>query len=232
MTTLDKLNGWGNLKPGTVISPTPDVLFKRIKLSRFDQKQEDEQYGITTDETKETNTKPAPKPKNKAQAVNDISRFYLVVGKVLTCKNHPDADSLYVEDIDIGGPKPIQVVSGLAKFIPLDQMIGRLVVIVKNMKLTKIRGVNSEGMVIAAKNDPGTELELATPPAGARPGERIRFEGYGEDSVADQLNKNIIEKVKADLKTNGSCVATYKGVPFNTSAGHCTVATLKDAQLG
>jgi len=110
-------------------------------------------------------------------------------------------------------------------------MTGRLVVVVKNMKTCKFRGVTSEGMVIAAGNEEGTVVELVSPPAGTLPGERVKFAGYPDDSTADVLNKNIIDKVKADLKTNSACVATYKGVPFTTTAGVCTVATLKDSQL-
>lgn len=163
MTTLDKLNGWGNLKPGTPIDQTKDVLFKRIQPTRNDQKESGQK--VTT-------------VKAKGPVPNDVSRFNLVVGKILACKKHPDAEHLYVEEIDIG-EKKIQVVSGLAKYIPLDQMTGRLVVVVKNMKVASLRGVQSEGMVIAASSE--TKVELVTPPDGARPGERIKFEGYPED---------------------------------------------------
>jgi len=233
MTTFDKLNGWGNLKSETTITPTKEVLFKRIQLSRFDQKQDGAEGG---DSPQQEGKVDKPKQPAKAKAnpkglvCNDVSRWNLVVGKIITCKNHPDAENLYVEEIDIGDKK-IQVVSGLAKHIPLHQMVGRLVVIVKNMKATTLRGALSEGMVIAAIGANDT-VELVTPPNGAHPGERIKFAGYPDDNVADVLNKNIIEKVKAHLKTNSTCVATYKDVPFVTSSGVCTVATLANAQLG
>lgn len=213
MTTLDKLHGWGNLKPGTPVNQLQDYLFTRIQENRFDKE-------------KEKGKNEPPKP------VNDISRWHLVVGKILTCNKHPEAEFLYVEDIDVGGPKPLQVVSGLAKYIPLEQMPGRLVVVVKNMKPAKLRKVLSEGMVIAANNEGPTVVELVTPPAGSVPGERVKFEGYSENNASDVLNNNVISKVKEYLKTDSDCVATYKGVPFTTSAGVCKVQTLKDSPLG
>jgi len=213
MTTLDKLHGWGNLKHGTPVNQLGDYLFTRIQGSRFDKEKE--------------------KGKNEpSKPVNDISRWHLVVGKILTAKKHPEAEFLYVEDIDVGGAKPLQVVSGLAKYIPLEEMAGRLVVVVKNMKSTKLRKVQSEGMVIAANNEDFTVVELVTPPAGSVPGERVKFAGYSDDNTLDQLNNNVISKVKEHLKTDSDCVAIYKGVPFTTSAGVCKVKTLKDAQLG
>ncbi len=64
-------------------------------------------------------------------------------------QHHPQADHLYVEEIDVGEEKPRVVCSGLAKYIPVDQMDQRLVVVVCNMKPTKFRGVLSEAMVLA-----------------------------------------------------------------------------------
>lgn len=62
---------------------------------------------------------------------------------------------------------------------------------------------------------------------GASLGERVTFEGYSGDPD-EQLNpkKRIFESVAPDLLTNESCIATYKGVPFMTKAGPCTVASI------
>lgn len=61
---------------------------------------------------------------------------------------HPNADSLYVEEIDLGEPSgPRQVVSGLVKFVPEERMAGRRVLVVCNLKPAKMRDVMSYGMV-------------------------------------------------------------------------------------
>jgi methionine--tRNA ligase beta chain len=81
--------------------------------------------------------------------VVDVSRIDFRVGKIVDCKKHPDAERLYVEQIDLGEEKPRTIVSGLADFVPLDQMQGRMVVVVCNLKPSKLKGIESQGMVIA-----------------------------------------------------------------------------------
>lgn len=63
---------------------------------------------------------------------------------------HPEADSLYVEKIDLGEEKPRTIVSGLVNFIPIEQMQDRMVVVLCNLKAAKMRGIESQGMVLCA----------------------------------------------------------------------------------
>lgn len=56
------------------------------------------------------------------EAKVDVSRLDLRVGRIITAQKHPDADTLYVEQVDVGEPSPRTVVSGLVKHIPLDQV--------------------------------------------------------------------------------------------------------------
>jgi len=64
----------------------------------------------------------------------DVSRLNLRVGKILEVRKHPGADSLYLEKIDIGEEKPRNVVSGLVKFMTVEEMQDRLIIVVANMK--------------------------------------------------------------------------------------------------
>nr|CAH7756022.1 unnamed protein product [Callosobruchus chinensis] len=63
---------------------------------------------------------------------------------------HPEADALYVEKIDLGEEKPRTIVSGLVNFIPIEEMQNRMVVVLCNLKPAKMRGVESQGMVLCA----------------------------------------------------------------------------------
>ncbi|CAL1284262.1 unnamed protein product, partial [Larinioides sclopetarius] len=64
---------------------------------------------------------------------------------------HPDADSLYVSKVDLGDPSgPRTVVSGLAKIIPMEELENRLVVALCNLKPAKMRGVESQAMILCA----------------------------------------------------------------------------------
>lgn len=86
------------------------------------------------------------------QAGDEItpSRLDIRVGRIVEVSRHPDADSLYVEKIDLGEENPRTVVSGLVKFVPIEQMKDRLVVVLCNLKPAKMRGVESAGMVLCA----------------------------------------------------------------------------------
>lgn len=73
------------------------------------------------------------------------------MGKIVEVQKHPDADSLYVEKIDLGEPNgPRTIVSGLVNFVPLHEMENRMVVVLANLKAANLRGISSHGMVLCA----------------------------------------------------------------------------------
>lgn len=86
------------------------------------------------------------------QANDEIvpSRLDIRVGKIVEVSRHPDADALYVEKIDLGEETPRTIVSGLVNFIPIEEMKDRMVVVLCNLKAAKMRGVESQGMVLCA----------------------------------------------------------------------------------
>jgi methionine--tRNA ligase beta chain len=136
--------------------PTKEVAPKaeKPKDAAPAEKKEGKAAGAEKKEAKPAAEKKEAKPaKGKAAAaapeVVDVSRIDFRVGKIVDCKRHPDAERLYVEQIDLGEEKPRTVVSGLADFVPLDQMQGRMVVVVCNLKPSKLKGIESQGMVIA-----------------------------------------------------------------------------------
>ncbi|KAJ4451594.1 hypothetical protein ANN_03063 [Periplaneta americana] len=144
----------------------------------------------------------------------DVGRLDFRVGRIVSAKKHPDADSLYVEDVDVGEGKTRTVVSGLVKFVPLEEMQGRVVVLLCNLKPVKMRGVTSEAMVMCASTP--EKVEILLPPAGSVPGDEVHVEGYPRmpDPVLNP-KKKIFETVAPDLKTNSEKVATYKGTALS-----------------
>jgi len=120
----------------------------------------------------------------------------------------------------------------LVKFIPIEEMQNREVVVLCNLKAANMRGVKSEAMVLAASNSDHTQVELLTPPSGSKIGERVFVEGYPGEAD-DELNpkKKVWETVQPDFGTNDECVACYKGVPFKTSAGIIKVKTIKNGGI-
>ena len=158
----------------------------------------------------------------------DVSRLNLKVGRVLEVQKHSGADSLYVEKIDIGEDKPRNVVSGLVKFMTMEEIKDRLIIVVSNMKPSAMRGVTSEAMVLCASTADGTKTEFVEPPAGSQPGDKVFIEGHDAGAPDAVLNpkKKIFEKIQPEFKTSEEKIATYKGKPFKTQQGVCTVKSI------
>lgn len=85
-----------------------------------------------------------------AEVEDGPHRLDIRVGKIVEVSKHPDADTLYVEKIDLGEATPRTIVSGLAKYVPLEEMQNRSVAVLCNLKPAKMRGVESQGMVLCA----------------------------------------------------------------------------------
>ncbi|PPD80769.1 hypothetical protein GOBAR_DD22295 [Gossypium barbadense] len=152
-----------------------------------------------------------------------VSLLNIQVGLIRKAWKHPSADSLLVEEIDVGEAKVRQVVSGLAKYCSPEDLTNRRVVLITNVKPGKLRDVMSEGLVLCASNEDHTKVEPLLLPEGAKPGECISFSGI-DGKPEDVLNpkKKQLEKITPNLFTDEKGVATFKGIPFMTSAGPCT----------
>ncbi|KAF7274204.1 hypothetical protein GWI33_013124 [Rhynchophorus ferrugineus] len=149
------------------------------------------------------------------------SRLDIRIGKIVEVSRHPDADALYVEKIDLGEEKPRTIVSGLVNFVPIEEMENRMVVVLCNLKPAKMRGIESQGMVLCASVDDPKQVEPLLPPANAVPGERVFVENYESGSPDAVLNpkKKIWEKLQVDLKTSSECFAQWQGNSLLTKAG-------------
>ncbi|CAG8520593.1 9075_t:CDS:10 [Funneliformis mosseae] len=204
---------------------------KKVKKSK-DQSKRDEAIeasaaGSSTKEGKKSDKKAAKeaekaskkgekkeKRENKKEATVELvispSLLDLRVGHIIKAEKHPDADSLYVEKIDVGEAEPRTVVSGLVKYIPLDQMQDRDVVLVCNLKPAAMRGIKSFAMVLAATSAEGN-VELVDPPPGSKPGDRAYFEGYEEGSPEPVLNpkKKVWETLQPGLITTSNKEASW-----------------------
>ena len=151
------------------------------------------------------------------------------VGTITRAWEHPGADKLWVESIDVGEAKERQVVSGLRAFKSKEQMEGARVLVLCNVKKGPLRDEMSEGMVMCASDEAHTTVDFVTPPAGAPNGERVRFAGFeGEPVEVLVPKKKMFEACAPKLRTNDEGVACYDGVPFMTSAGACA-SSLKQA---
>ena len=119
-------------------------------------------------EAKKEEKQPAAKPEI---SIDDFAKVELKVGKVLECKPVEGADKLLVSQIQIGG-EVRQIVSGIAKQYTPDELVGKKVVVVTNLKPVKLRGVLSQGMVLCASE--GGKLSLVAPDDSIPDGAEVR----------------------------------------------------------
>ncbi|XP_077611914.1 aminoacyl tRNA synthase complex-interacting multifunctional protein 1 isoform X3 [Crocuta crocuta] len=200
----------------------------KLKKEIEELKQELIQAEIQNGEKKEKKQQSAGSADSKPI---DVSRLDLRVGCIITARKHPDADSLYVEEVDVGETVPRTVVSGLVNHVPLEQMQNRMVILLCNLKPAKMRGVISQAMVMCASSP--EKVEILSPPTGSVPGDRIVFDAFpGEPDKELNPKKKIWEQIQPDLCTNDDCVATYKGVPFEVKGkGVCRAQTMTNSGI-
>ncbi|KAL7948573.1 nucleic acid-binding protein [Trichoderma barbatum] len=215
------------------------------------------------DKPKREKKEKAPKPQKAPAAAAPLSPCLidLRVGHILKAINHPDADSLFVSTIAMGDPAGEDtteyegqicrtVCSGLNGLVPLEEMQGRKVIVVCNLKPVKMRGIKSSAMVLAASpkvkegevDDHKGPVELVTPPEGAKAGERVFFEGWkGEPEGVLNPKKKIWETFQPGFTTTDGLEAAFDasvvevlgktgvGKLVTESGGVCTVKSLKGA---
>ncbi|KAJ3678198.1 hypothetical protein LUZ60_002001 [Juncus effusus] len=189
---------------------------------------------ITSDSQPEDNDKEEEKdPVREAAEALDLR-----VGRVVSVMKHPEADSLYVEEVDVGEAELRTICSGLVGFVPLESIQDSRVVVLANLKARNMRGIKSNGMLMAASDEAHENLELLVPPEGSVPGERIWFgENDDKDKQSNPATPNQVQKkkiwefVQPHLKTTDDCIAVLGTQPMRTSVGVVTCKSLKNARI-
>ena len=137
------------------------IVFPRIDIKKELEEMEKAAEEIKTEKKKAEKEKPVAENKTpEAISIEDFSKVELKVGEILECERVEKSDKLLKSQIKVG-ERVHQIVSGIAKQYSPEQLIGRKVVVVTNLKPVKLRGVLSEGMILAASDDDGN-LTLVT----------------------------------------------------------------------
>ncbi|ODV92839.1 hypothetical protein CANCADRAFT_1434 [Tortispora caseinolytica NRRL Y-17796] len=150
---------------------------------------------------------PPPPPAKVTPTMVDLR-----VGHIEKAVKHPDADSLYVSTINCGDPEgPRTVCSGLVKYVPLEDMQNRMVVVVANLKPVNMRGIKSAAMVLCASDEEHGKVEFTVPPEGSKAGDRLYFAGYeGEPEPVLNPKKKIWETVQPGFTTLDDLSVVFK----------------------
>jgi len=102
---------------------------------------------------------------------DEFKKIEIKTAKILSVKDHPDADRLYVVDVDLGNEKR-QIVAGIKKHYTPEELIGKDVAVIVNLEPATIRGVESNGMLLAASDS--EMLSILTLDRGLPPGSTIK----------------------------------------------------------
>ena len=104
---------------------------------------------------------------------DEWQKLDLRVGKILSAEDHPNADKLFILNVDIGTERRT-VVAGLRKHYTKEQLIGKKIILFTNLEPVMLRGVRSDGMVLAAVDEEKNLVVLLTPERDVEQGATIR----------------------------------------------------------
>ncbi len=164
--TGDAAGQWGLLEPGQGVSRIPS-LFPRMEVVGKGRR---EAKGKSSREPKEK--KMVNKGEEQTEeliGIEDFAKVDIRVAEVISAEKHPNADRLLI--LKVRCPEERTVVAGLAKDFAPDELVGRQVLMVANLKPAKLRGVESNGMVLVAKD--GAGLHLTTVEGKVEPGAKV-----------------------------------------------------------
>lgn len=173
LTGFDSLEKFGAKIDGLKVDKG-EQLFQRIDIAKELKVMDD----ILEEQLKKA--KQAEKEEKKVEntvtieqiGIEDFAKVQLKVGKVLECKKVEKADKLLCSQIDVGEEIPRTVVSGIAKYYTPEEMVGKQVIVVTNLKPAKLRGIESQGMILCAEDENG-ELALITPSKSVKAGSEV-----------------------------------------------------------
>jgi len=93
----------------------------------------------------------------------EFAKLDLRVGKILKVEDHPNADKLYVLTVDLGEDKQRTLVAGLKQYCDKKELEGKRAIFIANLEKAKIRGIESDGMILAAINHDKTQVCILSP---------------------------------------------------------------------
>ncbi|MGE5677117.1 MAG: methionine--tRNA ligase [Pseudomonadota bacterium] len=169
----ESIKSFGALKAGTAIRKG-GIIFPRIEIAKEEPvKEEKPVKPAKKNEKKEEPAKAAVESAKEEGfiTIDDFAKIDLRVAKVLECEKVEGSDKLLKLQLEVGSEKR-QVVSGIAKYYEPEELVGKSVVLVANLKPVKLRGVESNGMILAAADE--SSVVVVTPLSDMPSGSQVR----------------------------------------------------------
>jgi len=144
-------NKWGIIKSGAKVKKGK-VLFPRIDVEKELKRLEEANQKLIEQRSKVLVNEEKKEEEEEYITIEDFDKIQLKVAEVIEAQLHPKADKLLVLQVKIG-EEVRQIVSGIRKYYSPEDLIGKKVVVIANLKPVKLRGVESNGMILAAEKD-------------------------------------------------------------------------------
>lgn len=170
---FDCLSTFGNYKSGTKVTEKPEILFARLDLAevmeRVNALHPDQPSEENTDRAADDNEEVIDIEPKEEITFDDFEKMQFQVGEIIECRAVEKSKKLLCSQVKIGSQVK-QIVSGIRRHYSPEEMVGKKVMVLVNLKPAKLAGVLSEGMLLCAEDAEG-RLSLMTPdkdmPAGA-----------------------------------------------------------------
>ena len=209
-----KWDSVGNFE-GNLEVKDPELLFQKLEDDRINELRE--RYSGSQSERMEREKKEEEKMEEntKTESMESLAdqfarKVILKVSKIVNVEKHPGGDKLFILTLDCGEEEPRTIVSSIVPFYKAEELLGRNIVLVSNLKPANFRGVKSRGMLLAASDptaeDPHSTCEVIFADDIA-PGTILKLEGEGE-----------VEKVTTYIKPDH-----FFALPMKTEDGFVTV---------
>ncbi|HID25425.1 MAG TPA: methionine--tRNA ligase, partial [Thermoplasmata archaeon] len=191
----------------------------------FEDSIHDHMWNEITEDVEEGREIKKPEPLFKKLSLEEIAKekdpFALLdlrVAKVVDVRDHPDADKLYLLEINVGDLGKRVIVAGMKPYYSKEELTGKSIVVVTNLKPVRIRGVESKGMLLAAEDDEGNVSLLN--PQDAHPGMDVTVDGVVKEPV-EVVEFESFKEVKMTVNEAGQIL--YNGKTLKVGGKNVTV---------
>lgn len=211
------------------------IIFKMLeekKMEEYRQKFSGNENKEKTDEN-EKSSKTTKEAKKTSPIQTFLEKVVLKTARIMEVSRHPDADKLYVLKVDDGRVQDRVIVSGLVGFFAEEELMNKAVVIADNLKPRKMRGVDSNGMLLAAsyeKEDGSEVLELVSA-SDAKVGTRLTLKGYDEpiNEEMKMINADVFFSVPIKVSSG---VVNVEGVPLLVEGKEIEMSVVLNGDVG
>ena len=172
--TLEAMDQFGLYPNGNKVTEKPEILFARMDVKEVLEKVEAmkaEEAKAAGEEENAQEESVVDVEKKPEITYDDFAKLQFQIGQIVKCEEVPKSKKLLCSQVKIGS-ETRQIISGIKAWYKPDQMVGKKVMVVTNLKPAKLAGMLSEGMILCAEDDEGN-LALMTPEKDIKPGSEV-----------------------------------------------------------